>query len=151
MSERSLQLVTFRLGDEEFGIDIKTVQEINRMMSITKMPNSPAHVEGVVDLRGKVIPVVSLRKKLGFREIERDKATRIMVVEIEGRVLGFIVDSVSEVLRIDDARVEPAPAVTGTADSAHIEGVINLEDRILLLLDLKILFGEDLPGARAAA
>ncbi|HUJ68691.1 MAG TPA: chemotaxis protein CheW [Syntrophorhabdales bacterium] len=151
MSEQSLQLVTFHLADEEFGIDIKMVQEINRMINITKMPGTPAHVEGVVNLRGKVIPVVSLRKKLGFQEIERDKATRIMVVEIEGNILGFIVDSVSEVLRIDDAKIEPAPTLTGTTDSGHIEGVINLADRILMLLDLKALFGGDLPGAKAAA
>ena len=151
MSEESLQLVTFRLGDEEFGIDIKMVQEINRMISITKMPGTPAHVEGVVNLRGKVIPVVSLRKKLGFQEIERDKATRIMVVEIEGKILGFIVDSVSEVLRIDDATIEPAPTLTGASDSGHIEGVINLADRILMVLNLKVLFGGDLPGAKAAS
>jgi purine-binding chemotaxis protein CheW len=151
MSEESLQLVTFHLADEEFGIDIKMVQEINRMINITKMPGTPAHVEGVVNLRGKVIPVVSLRKKLGFEEVERDKATRIMVVEIEGKILGFIVDSVSEVLRIDDATIEPAPTLTGATDSGHIEGVINLADRILMVLNLKVLFGGDLPAAKAGS
>jgi purine-binding chemotaxis protein CheW len=137
----NLQLVTFHLGDEEFGIDIQKVQEINRMIEITKIPNTPPFVEGVVDLRGKIIPIVSLRAQLGLGQTEWDKSTRIMVVEVEGKILGFIVDSVSEVLRIDDARIEPAPSVTGGSDSAYIEGVINLADRILILLDLKLLFG----------
>src|SRR5208283_5884632 len=132
MSEEVLQLVTFRLGNEEFGIDIKKVQEINRMIDITKIPNAPTYVEGVVNLRGKIIPIVNLRTKLGLGEAERGKATRIMVVEIEGSVLGFIVDSVSEVLRILDAKVEQAPSITGGTDSPYIEGVINLSDRILI-------------------
>jgi purine-binding chemotaxis protein CheW len=151
MSDEALQLVTFRLAQEEFGIDIKKVQEINRMIDITKIPNAPAYVEGVVNLRGKIIPIVSLRTKLGLGQADRDKATRIMVVEIEGSVLGFIVDSVSEVLRIHDAKVEPAPSITGMADSNYLEGVINLKDRILILLNLTALFGSDSKGLRQAA
>jgi purine-binding chemotaxis protein CheW len=142
MTDETLQLVTFHLGNEEFGIDIKKVQEINRMIDITKIPNAPAYVEGVVNLRGKIIPIVSLRTKLGLGEADRDKATRIMIVEIEGRILGFIVDSVSEVLRIQDPKIEAPPSITGGSDSAYIEGVINLADRILILLDLKVLFGD---------
>ena len=92
MSDEALQLVTFHLGNEEFGMDIKKVQEINRMIDITKIPNAPPYVEGVVNLRGKIIPIVSLRTKLGLFEADRDKATRIMVVEIDGSILGFIVD-----------------------------------------------------------
>ena len=85
------------------------------MIDITKIPNAPAYVEGVVNLRGKIIPIVSLRTKLGLGQADRDKATRIMVVEIEGSVLGFIVDSVSEVLRIHDAKIEARPSITGMA------------------------------------
>jgi purine-binding chemotaxis protein CheW len=151
MSDQVLQLVTFRLGNEEFGVDIRKVQEINRMIDITKIPNTPPHIEGVVNLRGKIVPVISLRTILGLGERERDKATRIMVVEIEGFILGFIVDSVSEVLRISDGKVEPAPSVTREGDSKYIEGVINLSDRILILLDLKALFEGDLKGVRQAA
>jgi purine-binding chemotaxis protein CheW len=151
VSDETLQLVTFRLGNEEFGIDIKKVQEINRMIDITKIPNAPTHVEGVVNLRGKIIPIVSLRTKLGFDQTEWDKSTRIMVVEVEGKVLGFIVDSVSQVLRIDDVKIEPAPSITGGNDSAYIEGVINLADRILILLNLKALFEGDLSGIKLAA
>ncbi|MGD0230777.1 MAG: chemotaxis protein CheW [Syntrophorhabdales bacterium] len=151
MSDEALQLVTFRLADEEFGIDIKKVHEINRMIDITRIPNAPPYVEGVVNLRGKIIPIVSLRTKLGLEKTDHDKATRIMVVEIEGSVLGFIVDSVSEVLRIQDAKVEPAPSITGMADSNYLEGVINLKDRILILLNLTALFASDSKGLRQAA
>ncbi len=150
MSEEALQLVTFRLGDEEFGIDIKKVQEINRMIDITRIPNAPVYVEGVVNLRGKIIPIVNLRTKLCLSEAERDKATRIMVVEVGGTTLGFIVDSVSEVLRIQDPKIEDPPSITGSSDSAYIEGVINLSDRILILLDLNVLF-RDRKEARLAA
>ena len=151
MSDETLQLVTFHLGNEEFGMDIRKVQEINRMIDITKIPNAPAYVEGIVNLRGKIIPIVSLRTKLGLGEAERDKATRIMVVEIEGRILGFIVDSVSEVLRIQNPQVEAPPSVTGSNDSGYIEGVINLADRILILLDLNVLFGDQKLARLAAA
>ena len=150
MSDEALQLVTFRLGNEEFGIDIRKVQEINRMIDITRIPNAPPYVEGVVNLRGKIIPIVSLRTKLGLGEADRDKATRIMVVEIEGSILGFIVDSVSEVLRIQDPTIEAPPSVTGSNDSAYIEGVINLSDRILILLDLSVLFGDRKQAGLAA-
>ncbi len=141
MSE-SLQLVTFRIGNEEFAIDIKKVREINRMIDITQIPNAPPFVKGMVNLRGKIIPVVSLRKKLGFDEIECGNATRIMVAEIENQILGFIVDSVSEVLRIQNADVEAAPSIGG-GDTPYIEGVLNLPSRILILLDLTKLFNED--------
>src|SRR5512139_3861785 len=107
-----LELVTFNLSKEEFGVDIRRVQEINRMIDITRVPNAPYYVEGVVNLRGKIIPVVDLGKKLNLEAKIPDKATRIIVIELEGMVLGFIVDSVSEVLRIPAASVEPPPTMT---------------------------------------
>ncbi len=149
--DEALQLVTFRIGDEEFGIDIKKVQEINRMIEVTKIPNTPPYIEGVVNLRGKIVPIVGLRTKLGFDEVGRDKATRIMVVEIAGNTVGFIVDSVSEVLRIDDATIEPTPSIAGSTDAQYIEGVINLADRILIILDLDNLFSTHIRKAGQAA
>jgi purine-binding chemotaxis protein CheW len=151
MNDESLQLVTFRLQDEEFGIDIKRVHEINRIIDVTKIPNAPSYIEGIINLRGKIIPVVSLRSKLGFDQAEYDKMTRIMVVEIESKVLGFIVDSVSEVLRIEDPKIEAPPSITGANDAGYIKGVINLADRILILLDLDTLFGEESKKDRLAA
>jgi purine-binding chemotaxis protein CheW len=135
-----LQLVTFKLENEEFGVDILRVQEINRMMNITKIPNAPVFIEGVINLRGKIIPIVDLRKRLGFRDGGYDKSTRIIVVELEGLVLGFIVDSVSEVLRINENTVEPPPSIVSGIDSEYIEGVGKLDDRLLILLELNKVF-----------
>ncbi len=137
---RILQLVTFKLGSEEFGVDILKVQEINRMMNITKIPNAPTFVEGVINLRGKIIPIVDLRKRLGFKDKAYDKSTRIIVVELDGLVLGFIVDSVSEVLRVPDNTVEPPPSMVAGIESEYIEGVGKLDDRLLILLELKKIF-----------
>lgn len=137
-----LQLVTFKLGNEEFGVDILKVQEINRMMEITRIPNAPPFIEGVINLRGKIIPIVDLRKKLGFVNGNgiSEKTTRIIVVELDGLVLGFIVDSVSEVLRIPENTIEPPPSIVGGVESDYIEGVGKLDNRLLILLELKKLF-----------
>ena len=104
-----LQLVSFHIGGEEFGLDILRVQEIIRIQALTRVPNSPDFVDGVINLRGKVIPVIALRKRFGLEELAHDKQTRIVVIEVKGTVLGFIVDSVSEVLRIPAETVACAP------------------------------------------
>lgn len=135
-----LQLVTFKLDNEEFAVDILKVQEINKMTDITRIPNAPPFVEGVINLRGKIIPVVDLRKRLGFEGRSFGKSTRIIVVELEGMVLGFIVDSVSEVLRISESTVEPPPSLVSGMESEYIEGIGKLENRLLLLLELKKVF-----------
>lgn len=141
MSEvKILQLVTFKLGSEEFGVDILKVQEIIKMMNVTKIPNAPAFIEGVINLRGKIIPIVDLRKRLGFKGQEFDKSTRVIVVELDGLVLGFIVDSVSEVLRIPEDTIEPPPSMVAGIESEYIEGVGKLDDRLLILLELKKIF-----------
>jgi purine-binding chemotaxis protein CheW len=145
-----LQLVTFNLANEEFGVDITRVQEINRMMDITKIPNAPEFIEGVVNLRGKIVPVVDLRKKLGFPEKEHDKSTRIMVVEVNGMVLGFIVDSVSEVLRIPESTIEPPPSLVGGVESDYLNGVGKLDDRLLLLINLEKVIKSDQLASEAA-
>jgi len=138
--EAILQLVTFKLENDEFGVDILKVQEINRMMSITKIPNAPSFTEGVINLRGKIIPIIDLRKKLGFIGKDYDKSTRIIVVELDGIVLGFVVDSVSEVLRIPRDTIEPPPSIIGNVESDFVEGVGKLQDRLLILLELKKIF-----------
>ncbi|MCX7988959.1 MAG: chemotaxis protein CheW, partial [Thermodesulfovibrio sp.] len=104
-----LQLVTFTLGAEEYAVDILKVQEINRMKEITRVPNAPYYVEGVINLRGKVIPVVSLRKMFGLPEEEDRMKQKIMIMDIQGVTIGLIVDTVSEVLRISASIVEPPP------------------------------------------
>lgn len=135
-----LQLVSFKIGDEEFGIDILQVQEINRMMEITAVPNAPEFVEGVVNLRGRIIPVVDFRTRIGMKKVEVDNKTRIIVVDLESQVVGFIVDEVSEVLRIPKDITEPPPPLIGGVNSEYITAVGKLEDRMLILLDLEKVF-----------
>ncbi len=138
-----LQLVSFKIGNEEFGVDILKVQEINKMVEITKMPNSPHFVEGVINLRGKVIPVVDLRKRLGLNAVEKTKDTRIIIVEVEGKIIGFIVDSVSEVLRIPANITEAPPEIATGINSDFIMSVGKLEDRLLILIDLNKILSLD--------
>ena len=131
-----LQLVSFNLGQEEFAVDILKVQEINRMVEITRVPKAPDFVEGVINLRGKVIPVIDLRKRFGLPPGERTKQTRIVVVDMDGRTIGLIVDAVSEVLRLPADTIEPPPPIVAGIDADYIRGVGKLEDRLLILLDL---------------
>ncbi len=139
-----MQLVTFSIGEEEFGVDILKVQEIIRMMEITKVPRAPDFVEGVINLRGKVIPIIDLRKRFGLSTRDHDKHARIIVIEINNMIVGFVVDSVSEVLRIPSNTVEPPPPVVSGLESEYISGVGKLEDRLLILLDLdRLLSGEE--------
>lgn len=136
-NDEILQLVSFNIGSEEFGIDILKVEEIIRIISITKIPNSPDFIEGVVNLRGRVIPVINLRTRLGFEKKEFDNQTRVIVVEVSGLTLGFIVDSVKEVLRIPKSITEPPPAITTGINSEYITAVGKMENRLLILLDLE--------------
>ncbi|WP_084158787.1 chemotaxis protein CheW [Solidesulfovibrio alcoholivorans] len=131
-----LQLVTFGIGEEEFGIDILKVQEIIRIMDITKVPNAPPYVEGVINLRGKVIPVIDLRGRFGLDYRVHDSQTRIIVVDLHALTTGFVVDEVSEVLRIQSNTVEPPPPVVSGIESEYIKGVGKLDNRLLILLDL---------------
>jgi purine-binding chemotaxis protein CheW len=134
-----IQLVTFTMGSEQYGVDILKVQEINRMTEIAKVPNAPAYVEGVINLRGRVIPVISLRKRFGFEEKESDEKSRIIIMDIQGITIGVIVDSVSEVLRIPSNTVDPAPNVTTEMGTEFIKGIAKLEDRLIILIDMDLL------------
>jgi len=135
-----IQLVGFKLGDEDFAVDISRVQEINRMLKITKVPNSQEFVEGVVNLRGKIVPVVNLRERLGFPKKEEDAKTKIIVTEINNSLIGFIVDEVREVIRISKDIIEQTPTIASSIEKDLINGVAKLEDRILILLNIENLF-----------
>ena len=151
-SEELIQLVSFNIGDEEFGVDILKVQEINRMLDVTRVPNAPEYVDGVINLRGKVIPIIDLRRRFQMERKEHDKNTRIVVVELSGKVVGFVVDAVSEVLRIPKSVTEAPPPMVAGVDAAYITAVGKLEDRLLILLDLeKVLSNEDQKALAAAA
>jgi len=138
-----LQLVSFKIGNEEFGVDILKVQEINRMMEITTVPNAPEFVDGVVNLRGRIIPVIDLRTRLNMPRNEHDNNTRIVVVELSGKTVGFIVDEVSEVLRIPRNITEPPPDMVAGINAEYITAVGKLEDRLLILLDLEKVLSEE--------
>ncbi len=144
--EQIRQLVSFVLDKEEFGVDILMVQEIIRLTTITPIPNAPEFIEGVINLRGKIIPVIDLRKRLniGEKSPEYAKQTRILVIEIDGNVTGFIVDAVSEVLKIPTDQIEPPPEIiVSSIDSEYIEGVIKLNEKLLVLLDFRKILKVD--------
>ncbi len=136
-NQELLQLVSFNVGSEEFGIDILKVQEIIRLINITEVPNSPDFIDGIINLRGKVIPVIDLRVRLGLTKIAHNNSTRIIVVEVNSMTVGFIVDAVSEVLRIPRNITEPPPSMAAGMNSEFITAVGKLEDRLLILLDLE--------------
>lgn len=150
------QLVSFRVSDEEFGIDILQVQEIIRMLPIAIVPSAPAFVKGVIDLRGEVIPIIDMRKRFKLPSIPYDNETRIIVVHTTTFTVGFIVDAVCEVIRISENAIEKPPAVVDGEGANYIKGVSKLEKGLLILLDLNGLISLELleelmPKAQAAA
>ena len=141
-----LQLVIFQLAGEEFGVDIMQVQEIIRMPEITRIPQSPEHVKGVINLRGKIIVVINLGARFNLRSKELDDDSRVIIVESGDNVVGMVVDSVSEVLRLATSNVEPTPEIISAKIKAdYLKGVGKLDNRLLILLDLeKVLNDEEM-------
>ncbi len=145
-NEGLMQLVGFIIGKEYFGVDILMVQEIIRAAPITAVPNSPEFVEGVINLRGSIIPVIELRKRLNlFIQDSKPEDSWILILNIEGRVTGFIVDSVTEVLKIDENTIEPPPdIVVAGLENQYIRGVCKIDEKLLILLDFnRILLVEE--------
>ncbi|MBU1044683.1 MAG: chemotaxis protein CheW [Candidatus Omnitrophica bacterium] len=139
-----IQLVVFKIGEEEFGVEINQVREIVKLVSITRMPKSPAFIEGVVNLRGQIITVIDLSKRLDLPSAGRSESTRIMVVEIGDNIVGMIVDSVSEVLRLSESNIEDTPSLIETeVHERYLRGVGKSEDRLLILLDLNEVLSVD--------
>ena len=137
------QVVVFTLGNEAYGVEIGRVQEIIHQQQVTRVPGAPHFVEGVINLRGKVIPVVELRQRFGLPSVEEAREGRIVVVDVEGHIVGMGVDGVSEVLRVSMSAVEPpSPLVTGI-DSAYLRGIAKLEDRLVILLELDRILSND--------
>lgn len=130
------QMVVFELEKELYGVDIHQVQEIIRVPSITHVPRTPDFVEGVINLRGSVIPILDLRKRFGFGPGGDDEDKRIVVVEMADKTLGVIVDAVTEVLLVDEASVEPPSPYIVSVDSQYIVGVARLEEQLIIVLDL---------------
>jgi purine-binding chemotaxis protein CheW len=139
------QLVVFNVGDEEFGVDISQVREIVRLLEITYMPKAPEFIEGVVNLRGQIVAIIDLAKRLGISSRPRGDTTRIIVIEIGENTVGMVVDSVFEVLRLSSEDIEEVPGLIETEVPEHyIRGVGKLKDRLLVLLDLnRVLTNEE--------
>ncbi|MDD3718250.1 MAG: chemotaxis protein CheW [Actinomycetota bacterium] len=146
-SADEIQLVVFSLGREEFAVEVTQVREIMRMEEITRMPKSPDFVEGIINLRGQIIAVVELAKRLNLEAGERSGDTRIIVVEAEDIKVGMIVDSVSEVLRVSADAVEPSPTLATDVAAAYLRGVVKQDNRLIILLDLtKVLSLQEMAG-----
>lgn len=130
------QLVVFELAKEIYGVDISQVQEIIRFQQITKVPKVPDFIEGVINLRGNVIPVIDLRKRFDFEQIDKTNATRIIVVEVEQYTVGMVVDAVSEVVRVNENSIEPPSNIIADIDSDYLSGVCKFNDKLIILLEL---------------
>lgn len=136
-------MVGFFLGDEQYGIEITKIQEIILLGEITQIPQVPDYIEGLINLRGSVIPIIDLRKRFGLKIGAYTEDTRIIVVNIRTKTIGVIVDAVTQVIRISSSQIDPTPPTVAAMGKEHIRGLAKLEDRLLILLDLeKILDGE---------
>jgi len=146
MSEQSysngeIQLVVFKLGREEYGVSILQVQEIKRITEITRVPHTPDYIKGVINLRGSVLPVIDLKKRLNLPQQECTEDARIIIVKVKEISVGMIVDAVSEVMTINEENIDTPNAVAGSVAANYLSGVGKLEDRLLILLNLETITG----------
>jgi len=146
------QFLTFNLGDELYGVDILRVQEIKGYTAVTKIPNTPPHVKGVLNLRGTIVPIVELRTKFGMPTIDYTAFTVIIVVVVRDKVMGLVVDSVSDVLNIDKKDIQPPPQFGAKVDVSFLNGIGKSGDKLVALLDMdRLLLDDELPEGPAAA
>jgi purine-binding chemotaxis protein CheW len=146
--EASEHLVTMFLSDEEYGIDVRLVQTIIRVTEITPVPRAPGFIKGVINLRGRIIPVVDLKRKLNLGEVDTAaRASRIAVVKVRERLIGLLVDGASQVLRVPLTRIEAAPEEVVEIDANYIRGVAKLEERLIILMDLQKILALELKAA----
>ncbi len=144
------QYVVFKLGNEKYCADIANVGSITEFDTITKVPNTPSYIEGVINLRGEVIPIVSLKKRFNVSEANESEDARIIIITYDGKNIGFLVDDASQVIRIDDENIEPTPAIIAGEDRKYISGVGKVDGAIVVLLDLiKILSDSEMDALDA--
>jgi purine-binding chemotaxis protein CheW len=137
------QLVSFRIAQEEYGVEIGKVREIILMGEITRVPQTPPYVRGLINLRSTVIPVIDLRTRFGLPPGEPTEESRIMVINVGTKIIGIVVDAVSEVLRVPRSQIAPPPATIATLDTQYLTGLVKLPDRLLMLLDIDSLLGRE--------
>ena len=146
------QFLTFQLGDELYGVDILRVQEIKGYTTVTKIPNTPPHIKGVLNLRGTIVPIVELRTKFGMPTIEYTLFTVIVVVVIQEKIMGLVVDAVSDVLNIDKKDIQPPPQFGAKVDVSFLNGIGKSNDKLVALLDMdRLLSDSDLQEVVAVA
>ena len=138
-----VQLVVFKLGNEEYGVPITQVKEINRLTTATKVPKSPVFIEGIINLRGQIIPIIDMKKRFDLTVVEYTADARVIVIQVGQQTFGIEVDAVSEVLRISVGNIEKAPAIVAGIDARYITGVAKVGERLLILLDLDKLLSEE--------
>jgi purine-binding chemotaxis protein CheW len=143
-SSSSAQYLSFSLGEEEYAVEILRVQEIRGICPVTALPHAPPRVRGVMNLRGAVVPVIDMRAALGLPSTEYGKFTVIIVLSVRGRTIGFVVDSVSDVLALESTEIEKAPDLGGRVDAAMVCGIARSQDRFVVLLDVDKVAGLDL-------
>ena len=139
----SMQLVSFKLGEETYGIEITKIREIILMGQITQVPETPHYIKGLINLRSTVIPVIDLRARFGLPEGELTDESRIMVLNVGQRTIGIVVDAVSEVLRVSGDQISEAPPTVASLGNEYMTGLVRLEEQLLILLDVDKLFGEE--------
>jgi len=150
-AEATEHLATFFLAGEEYGVEVRQVQEIRRVTEITSVPRAPEFIRGVINLRGKILPVLDLRRRLALGEVAKDRAARIVVVRIKERLLGLLVDGASQVLKVKVSQIEPPPEEVLQQGGDYIRGVAKLDDRLIILVDLERLLAHELSAAGASA
>lgn len=141
MSEE--QYVVFKLGNEEYAINIMNVTEISPYEEIAKIPNVPNFVEGIINYRGHVIPIICLRKRFGINADKIDNNTRIIVISLEDKQVGFIVDEASQTIKIDDEQIDPASSISASVDMKYINGVGKVDNRLIIIIDLEKVLTEE--------
>jgi purine-binding chemotaxis protein CheW len=138
------QLISFMVGEEEYGLDILRVKEVIRIREITRLPQAPSFVKGIINLRGDVIPIIDLRDKFGLEHREYTAMTRVIVVDVDGKLVGMVVDAASQVVRIPADQIEPPPPIAGGLSVEYIRGVGKLDERLIILLQIdRILSTEE--------
>jgi purine-binding chemotaxis protein CheW len=146
-AEAQEHLVTFFLANEEYGVDVRVVQEIIRVTEVTPVPRAPEAIKGVINLRGRIIPVVDLKRRLGLGEVQEARLARIVVVKLRDRLIGLLVDGASQVLKVPVSVIEAAPEEVVEIDANYIRGVAKLDKRLIILVDLPKILGVEIRDA----
>lgn len=148
--EDTQQFLTFKLAGEEYGVGILTVQEIRGWSPVTAIPHSPRWLLGVINLRGVVVPIIDLRIKFAFERVDYNEFTVVIILNVGARVVGIVVDGVSDVITLANAQIKPAPSLGDNADTSHIIGFGTLDDRMRILMDVeRLMAGADLGSAKS--